>query len=424
MCDYQGWMKSRSPRFWIIAGISAAVVLAVIIWIFAVTREKPPQVVTQAATVGDVEKTVLATGQIEPFSQVSVGAQVSGQVVSLKVELGDQVRKGELIAEIDAQKQVNDLQTSQAALANTRAQKIAAEATLTQAQANFTRQQTLFNADAGSRADYDQATAELKNAQSGLAQINAQIAQAQLQVNTANVNLGYTRIIAPMNGTVIAIVTKEGQTVNANQSAPTIVALGELDRMTVKAEISEADVIHVKPGQQVYFTILGDPGKKYYATLRNIEPANTAFEPDTSTTSTTTASAIYYYALFDVDNPDGTLRTSMTANVYIVEESARRVLTIPSAALGRKGRDGSYTVMVVPKEGAEPEPRKVKTGVNDGNKVQVVSGLKAGEQVVVAGAGDTGAKSGSNSAQDRATRRASRNAGGLGGGGPGGGPPG
>lgn len=405
------WYKNK--RFLWIAGIIAAIVIALILWLTVFNHPKRPDFVTQAAVVGNVEKTVLATGTLEPFEEVNVGAQVSGQVTRLAVELGDHVKKGDVIADIDSQNQRNALLTSQAQLNSTRAQMATAQASLAQAQSNFTRQQTLVQADAGSKADYETALATLKSAQANVDAVNAQIASATVSVNTANVNLGYTHIVAPMDGTVIAIITKQGQTVNANQSAPTIVVLGQLDKMTVKAEISEADVIHIQPGMQVYFTTLGDPQKRYYATLRSIEPAPTDFSGDTTTTTTAT-SAVYYYGLFDVDNPDGVLRPAMTAQVYIIQQGAQNVLTIPSAALGRKSKDGSYTVRVVGKD-KKPKPVKIKTGVDDGTNVQVLSGLKAGDEVVVAQA-DASANA-SASGNNRTSRR-------MGGGGGPGGPPG
>jgi len=413
------WYKNK--RLLWIAGIAGLVVIALILWLTVFNHPKRPAYVTQAAAIGNVEKTVLASGTLEPYQQVNVGAQVSGQVTRLAVELGDHVNQGDLIAEIDSQKQRNDLLTAQAQLNNVQASRATATANLAQAQSNFTRQQTLYQADAGSRADYEAALATLKSAQASVDAANAQVRQATVSVNTAQVNLGYTRIVAPMAGTVIAIVTKQGQTVNANQQAPTIVVLGQLDRMTVKAEISEADVIHIKPGMQVYFTTLGDPQKRYYATLRSIEPAPTDFTGDT-TTQGTASSAIYYYGLFDVDNPDGVLRPAMTAQVYVIQQGAQNVLTIPSAALGRKTSDGSYVVRVVGKD-RKVQARRVKIGIDDGSNAQVLSGLNKGDQVIVAesGGGGSGAggasSSGGNSAQDRATRRASRNAGGLGGGG-------
>src|SRR5690606_2570827 len=132
-----------------------------------------------------------------------------------------------------------------------------------------------------------------------------------------------------------------------------------------KAEISEADVVKVEPGQDVYFTILGEPDKRRYAKLRTVEPAPESIETEdsgaSSASSSSTASAIYYNGLFDVPNPDRRLRTSMTAQVYIVLGQAKGVLTVPSAALGDKSRDGSYRVLVALEDG-KTAPRKVKIG--------------------------------------------------------------
>ena len=183
-----------------------------------------------------------------------------------------------------------------------------------------------------------------------------------------------------MDGTVVAIVAEEGQTVNANQSAPTIIRLADLDTLTVKAQISEADVVKVKAGQTVYFTILGDPDKRYYATLRAIEPAPDSIKTETSSSSTSTA--IYYNGLFDVPNPDGELRIDMTAQVYIVLEQAKNALNIPAAAITKKA--GKTTVRVLNAAG-EPEQREVNIGLNNRVDAQVLSGLKAGDKVLLGG---------------------------------------
>src|SRR5690606_16431801 len=152
-------------------------------------------------------------------------------------------------------------------------------------------------------------------------------------------DLGYTQIVAPMDGTIVAIVTEEGQTVNANQSAPTIVKLAKLDYMTIKAEISEADVMKVEKGQTVYFTTLGNSDKKHYAKLRQVEPAPNSINTETNNSSTSSSStAVYYNALFDVPNEDGKLRIDMTAQVYIVLNEAKNALTVPAAALQGSNR--------------------------------------------------------------------------------------
>lgn len=209
------------------------------------------------AVVGNVEQTVLASGTLKPVKLVAVGAQVSGRVTALKVNLGQTIKTGDLIAEIDSLTQLNALRTAQAALQSTRAQRVEKEATLVNAEATLARQQLTWAQHASSRADYDSAEATVKTIRAQIAQLDAQIVQADVAVETARINLGYTRITAPINGTVLAIVTQEGQTVNAVQSAPTIVVLGQLDTMTVRVEISEADIVHVRPDQPVYFTILG-----------------------------------------------------------------------------------------------------------------------------------------------------------------------
>jgi len=225
--------------------------------------------------------------------------------------------------------------------------------------------------------------------------LKAQILQAQVTVDTAKVNMGYTRITAPIDGQVVAIVTQQGQTVNANQSTPTIIKLAQTETMTVKTQISEADVTRVKMGQKVYFTILGEPNKRYTATLRSIEPApDSILTETTSSTSTTAAStAIYYNGLFDAPNEDGKLRISMTAQVQIVRADAPGALTIPATALGPRGKDGSYTVRVVGADG-QAQPRSIKVGLNTNVSVQVLEGLVEGDKVVIGDAATAPSKTG------------------------------
>lgn len=268
---------------------------------------------------------------------VSVGAQVSGQVKKMYVQLGDQVKQGQLIAQIDSIRQENELKTAKANIQNQQAQLAVQQANLAKVEAEYKRQQAMFSQDATSRAELETALANFKTAQAQIAAINAQIEQSRLTLATAQENLGYTSIIAPMDGTVVAIVTEEGQTVNANQTAPTIVKLAKLDTMTIKAQISEADVMKVEKGQTVYFTTLGNSEKKHYAQLRQVEPAPNSINTETTNTSSSSSStAVYYNALFDVPNEDGKLRIDMTAQVYIVLAEAKNVLTIPAAAIQTK----------------------------------------------------------------------------------------
>lgn len=375
--------------------VSALVGAGLLVWLVKTMlfSEQTPTMITAPAAIGDVEEAVLASGTLKPVKLVAVGAQVSGRVTSLKVSLGQTVRAGDLIAEIDSMTQQNSLRTAQATLDYTRAQRLEKEASLVLAEATLARQQLTWAQKASSRAEYDSAEATVKTTRAQLAQLDAQIVQAEVGIETARINLGYTRITAPIDGTVLSTVTQEGQTVNAVQSAPTIVILGQLDVMTVRAEISEADVVKVRPGQPVYFTILGDREYRYYARLGSIEPApesirnDSSFSATTATTansssSSTSTTAVYYNGIFTISNADRKLRTYMTAEVHIVLAEARKVLTIPAAALGNVGPEGSSTVRVA-ESGGRTTTRTIKIGLNNKITVEVKAGLKEGEHVVI-----------------------------------------
>ena len=364
--------------------------------------------ITAPVTRGNVEQAVLASGTFKPVNLVAVGAQVSGRITALHVKLGDTVKKDALVAEIDSTTQSNDLKTAQASLANVEAQRQESEADLANAQLTLIRQQTVFRSQAGSKADLDSAEASVKKITAQIAALDAQITSAEVAVETARANLSYTRITAPMDGTVLAIVNQQGQTVNAAQSAPTIVILGQLDTMIVRTEISEADVVKVKVGQPIYFTILGDPGTRHDATLQSIEPAPESITSDSSVSSSTTtsssssgttasssSSAIYYNGIFAVPNRDNYFRTYMSAEVHIVLGEVKNVLTIPSSALGTKSADGSYVVQTLGDDG-KPSPRKVTVGLNNNVSAEILSGLSEGENVVIGEASTTTTKSSSN----------------------------
>ncbi|WP_262017127.1 efflux RND transporter periplasmic adaptor subunit [Serratia liquefaciens] len=348
-----------------------------------------PRYITAVAQTRDLEQTVLADGTIEAQKQVSVGAQVSGQIKALYVALGDKVHKGQRVAEIDDLTQQNALRDAEAALKNVQAQRASKMAALHNNQLVYQRQQAIVARGVGVRADLDSAQATLIATRADINALDAQIIQAQIAVNTAQVNLGYTKITSPIDGTIVALPVEEGQTVNAVQSTPTIVKVAQLATMTVEAQISEADVVKVKTGMPVYFTILGEPGKRYSTQLRAIEPAPDSINDETTSTSTSTSSstsssstAIYYNGLFDVANPDGALRISMTAQVYIVLAKAENAVVIPATAL-----EGDW-VQVVDKQGNIAR-RPVKVGINNNVDAQIISGVLTGEKVIVSQANAT-----------------------------------
>ncbi|MGE8563321.1 MAG: MacA family efflux pump subunit [Acinetobacter bohemicus] len=425
----------------IIVAVVCLLTIAVTAWYFFKPQQQQPQYITSEVTRGDIEDSVLATGVLEATKMVSVGAQVSGQVKKMYVKLGDPVKQGQLIAQIDSIRQENDLKTAEASIKNQQAQLAVKQANLAKVQSEYQRQQAMYAQDATSRTELESALASYKTAQAEILAINAQIEQSRLTLATAKEDLGYTQIIAPMDGTIVAIVTEEGQTVNANQSAPTIVKLAKLDTMTIKAEISEADVMKVEQGQIVYFTTLGNSDKKHYAKLRQVEPAPDSINTETSNTSSSSSTAIYYNALFDVPNEDGKLRIDMTAQVYIILNEAKNVLTIPAAAIQSSNRSqakrsdtakeqtaksstdqtqtdrskrlelsaeekslieqgkASLSMVRVVQADGTAKPQAVLVGLNNRVTAQIIKGLKQGDQVVIADASDT-----SNDAAKRSNR--------------------
>ena len=438
--------SKKIPLRKIILLVLAGFILAGLAWMYFKPKNEQPQYISAEVTQGDIEDSVLATGVLEATKMVSVGAQVSGQVKKVYVQLGDQVEQGQLIAQIDSIRQQNEFKTAEASIKNQQAQLAVQQANLAKVAAEYNRQKSMFSQDATSRAELEAALANYKTAQAQIDSINAQIEQSRLNLATTKEDLGYTRIVAPMDGTIVAIVTEEGQTVNANQTAPTIVKLAKLDTMTIKAQISEADVMKVEQGQTVYFTTLGNSDKKHYAKLRQVEPAPNSINTESNTTSSSSSAAVYYNALFDVPNEDGKLRIDMTAQVYIVLAEAKNVLTIPAAAIQNKrpnkkergtnsarsaeknkdtdqpksqrpqrlnlsdaekaliaeGKASIATVRVLQADGSA-QPQSVLVGLYNRVTALVLKGLKQGDQVVIADASDT-----SNESAKRSNQRAMR----------------
>lgn len=336
----------------------------------------------------DLELAVLAVGSLQPSQQVKVGAQVDGQIKALKVKLGDRVIKGQLLAEIDSVPSRNELRQKIANEKDLVAQKTETVAALAKAELALRRQRKLLAIDASSRQDFEAARALVDEQRARLAAFDARIEGAHAQVEIARAKLGYTQIVAPRNGEVVAIVTQEGQTVIGSQQAPEILRVADMDAMTVRAQVSEADVVRLRPGQTAYFTILSDPDERYYGKLRAIEPVPQGFlDPPGSTSGTTggqsskPGAAVFYNALFEVPNADRRLRISMTAQVSVLIATVRQALSIPVAALGDRIADGRHLVRVIGRDDRVVE-RAVHIGLNNNVNVEVREGLAQGERVV------------------------------------------
>lgn len=372
-------------RFFILLGLAVAAGAAY--YFFSSNSKQETTYLTESVTRGNVEKTVVASGSVESVNEVDVGAQVSGKITKLYVKLGQEIKKGEMIADIDSTTQINTLNTKKAALVSYQAQLKAKKTAYDVALSSYNRLSKLYTQKATSLDSLNSAKSTLDNAKAEMEAIEANIKQAEIEVNTAETNVGYTKITAPMDGTVISVPVSEGQTVNANQTTPTIVTIADLSKMKIKPEISEGDITKVKAGQEVSFTILSDSQTVYHSVIDSVDPANTTTSDSSSTSSSTsssssssTTSAIYYYANVLIDNPNRTLRIGMTTENNIKIANAKDVLLVSNMDIQKL--DGKSFVNVL-NDKNQPEQREVETGVQNDFQTEIKSGLNEGEKVIV-----------------------------------------
>ena len=371
------WLRDRLDRarvshrwLWLLACIALAGVTG---WHRLGASKPGSQYLTAPVVRGDIENAVLAAGTLQPFEYVDVGAQTSGQLKSLKVQLGDKVAKGQLLAEIDPIIAASKMAEAEATVANLKAQWAGKKEQLGLARRQKSRSDELQRQGAQAASDAEIAESTYELARHGLAELDAQLKQASAALETARANLDYTRITAPMAGEVVAISAREGQTLNASQQAPTILRIAELDTMTVWALVPEADVSHLKLGQAVYFTVLGQSERRWHGTLKQILPSPEII-----------ANVVFYNALFDVPNPQKELKVQMTAQVFFVLEQAKNALYVPLSALAaaKSGKAGRYKVRRLDKDGSI-ERRSVQVGITNAVSAQIVSGLDEGDAVIV-----------------------------------------
>jgi macrolide-specific efflux system membrane fusion protein len=321
---------------------------------------------------GDVQSTVVAAGIVQPIKYVDVGAQTSGMLQSLKVDRGDEVKEKQLLAEIDPVLAQTALTAANAALQSMTSQRSLKQATLVLAKLQRDRNNDLFARQLASASDRDITRAAYDVALADAASISAQMKEDSAAVNTAKANLGYTKIVAPMAGEIVSISLLEGQTLNANQQAPNILRIGNIDTVTVWAQVSEADIVRVKPGQGVYFTILGD-SIRWDGTVRQVLPTPELIN-----------NVVFYDVLFDIPNSNRELKIQMTAQVFIVLAQAKNVLLIPAAAIGNADEGAEINVQVLNADGSV-ELRAIKIGIKSEISAEVTAGLKENEQVVTGG---------------------------------------
>ncbi len=294
-------------------------------------KDKQPDYVFGTVQRGDIEDLVSGTGSLQPRDYVDVGAQVSGQLKKIHVEVGSEVMEGDLLAEIDAEQYTAKVDAIRAQSRNQQAQMLEREAQLAQSEQNFQRQKNLKAEDATTADVLLSAETALRVSRAQISALRAQMEQTESGLRVEEANLKFARIYAPMTGTVVSITARQGQTLNTNQQAPTVLRLADLTTMTVQTQVSEADVSKLWPGIEAYFTTLGSRGRRWFGRLRKIEPTPTVLN-----------NVVLYNALFDVANPTQSLMTQMTAQVFFVVASAEGTLLAPMSAvtLARGGERG------------------------------------------------------------------------------------
>ena len=372
--------KSRNAqrgaaKVWVVLLLLALLVIAAVSYLVINRDDGRAQVSTARAEVRDVEVLVTATGRLQPRDFVDVGAQVSGQLDRLHVEVGDMVEQGDLLAEIDPTLLEADVESSQAQFRNQQAILREREAQFELARLNYERQERLQAASLTAEELVETARAGMQQAQAQVDSIRAQMEQTQSSLRAAEANLNYTRIFAPMTGTVVTVEARRGQTLNAAQTTPTILTIADLTEMTVQAQVSEADIGRLEIGMPVYFTTMGNRQRRYYGELRLIEPT-----PEVEN------NVVLYNALFEVPNDERRLMTQMTTNVFFVTEAARDVVTIPVGAV-QNDREGSFVERLA-SDGSREQVR-IETGLSDRVNIEVKEGLSSGSTVVLPVVGAT-----------------------------------
>ena len=328
---------------------------------------------TTPIEMGNIESLVAAIGTLTPRYSIDVGAQVSGQIINLAVEPGAIIKKGDLLVEIDASIQQATVDAAYSELTAQRAQLSSRQATATLTEQQFKRQEALFKDNTTSEEAYNIAIANLKKANANIAELSAQIEQNISRLKGDEARLGYTRIYAPMSGTVLSVSATQGQTLNATYSTPNILNIADLSTMTVKAKVAEADIRYIKSNMPVWFTTLGDNVRRWHGNVRQILPA----PPENNDLT------VFYTVLFDVDNADGTLMSGMTAQVSFVSAFVENVLIAPLSGLHAvANKNNVYTVRVLDKNEDKPKVREITTGHLDIFNAEIVDGLKQGSLII------------------------------------------
>jgi len=367
-------MKNKKKKIALFSLVFLIIIIAFLI--ILLSGSKKTEFKTVKAERGDISQTVTATGNVNPVTTILVGTRVSGTIVALYADYNSIVKKGQLIAQIDPTPFENELKQAEAELYNAKSNLFKAQVTLKDAERTFKRKQELFNRDLIARSELDDAETAYHTAQAQYEIALAQVKKAEAGLKQARTNLGYTRIMSPVNGIVIAKNVEVGQTVAASFQTPTLFTIApDLTKMQVDTNVDEADISKIKNGMEATFTVDAYPDRKFKGVVAQIRLSPTV-----------TQNVVTYNVVIAVDNSHLLLKPGMTANVTFVIQEKKNVLRIPNAALRFRMPDSppSKEQGVWVLRGGKPVRVKIKTGISDGKWTEVLEGdIKEGEEVVV-----------------------------------------
>ncbi len=334
---------------------------------------------TEKVTMGTIESTVTATGTVNAVTTVLVGTQISGTIKHIYVDFNSPVKKGQLIAQIDPAIFEEQVAQAKANLLAAKANVKKAEATLVDSKRTMERNRDLLSKSLIAQSDFDTAQTNYETSVAGVSAANAAVAQAKAALKNAETNLGYTRIISPVDGTVVSRNVDVGQTVAASFQTPTLFNIAQdLTKMQIDTNVDEADIGNIKVGQDVKFTVDAYPDRTFKGRVWQVRIA-----------PITVQNVVTYDVVIKVDNSSLKLKPGMTANVSIIVAAKKDVLKIPNAALRFRPREtGKPSVYKSPGvwilENGKPKRIKVTTGISDGNYTELISGeLKEGQEAIV-----------------------------------------
>ncbi|EAL0270834.1 efflux RND transporter periplasmic adaptor subunit [Campylobacter lari] len=361
------------------------IILIIGVYFFFFANKEEYNYLTYEVKKQDITQSIEAIGEVYAKTQVDVGAQVSGQITKLYVKLGDHVNEGDLIAQIDKDKQQNDLDITKAQLESAKANLESKKIALDIATKQYQREQKLYAKKATSLENLENLKNTFYALRANVADLKAQTTQLEISLKNAQKDLAYTTITAPSKGEIINVAVEEGQTVNANQNTPSIVRLADLSEMEIRMQIAEADINKISVGKKVKFSILNEPDKKYEAIISSIDPANTTISDATSNTnlnsnSSTSASAVYYYARVFVKNDNNFLRIGMSTENEIAIKTENNTLVIPTLAI-KSDVSGYYVEILKANNISVKTP--IKLGIKDSLNTQILDGINEGDLVII-----------------------------------------